>query len=390
MAAAPNAITFDPRFTAPHAWRASLGAMQRFGAFSLTVDASYARGMNQYGFRDLNLVGLPSFSLADEGNRPVYVPADSIVPSTGAVSLTASRAHPEFGRVLLVRSDLESRTRQLSVALNGGTPGGATIRLSYTLTRSRDQSSFACCAAAQGFAAPTAAADPNVAEWATSDLERRHTLLATLNYPVSDGLDFGVIGRLVSGAPFTPLVGSDVNGDGARNDRAFVFDPATAGDSGVAAGMRALLAAAPSGVRRCLSVQLGRVAARNSCTSAWQPSLDLQINWHPAWFGADHPLTVSILTVNLLGGLDEWWHGAAHRLGWGYAPAPDPVLLYVRGFDPTTRRFIYAVNGRFGSLESAGGGVIVPFQIALQGRLTLGPGALGQRPRKPSGQTPDD
>ena len=373
-AARPDVTTFDPRFTAPHAWRASLGMMRRLGAFSLTVDASYARGKSQYGFRDLNLVGAPGFTLPNEADRPVYVPPDSIVPSTGAVSLTASRAHPEFGRVMVIRSDLESDTKQLTVALAGSTKRGATVRVSYTLTRSMDQSSFACCSTAQGFAAPTTAADPNVAEWATSDLERRHAVLTTLNYPVSNALEIGVIGRLLSGVPFTPLVGSDVNGDGARNDRAFLFDPATASDSGAANGMRALLASASSGVRGCLERQLGRVAGRNSCAGPWQPSLDLQINWHPAWFGADRRLTVSLLTVNLLGGLDEWWHGAAHRLGWGYSTTPDPVLLYVRGFDPTTRAFRYTVNGRFGSVASAGGGVIVPFQIALQGRLTLGTG----------------
>jgi len=373
-AARPDVTTFDPRFTAPHTWRASLGMMRRLGDFSLTVDAGYARGKSQYGFRDLNLVGTPGFTLSSEADRPVYVPADSIVPSTGALSLTASRAHPEFGRVMVIRSDLESDTKQLTVALAGSTKRGATVRVSYTLTRSMDQSSFACCSTTQGFAAPTTAADPNVAEWATSDLERRHAVLTTLSYPLSDALEIGMIGRLLSGAPFTPLVGSDVNGDGARNDRAFLFDPATASDSGVANGMRALLASASSGVRGCLERQLGRVAGRNSCAGPWQPSLDLQINWHPAWFGADRRLTVSLLTVNLLGGLDEWWHGAAHRLGWGYATSPDAVLLYVRGFDPATRAFRYTVNGRFGSVASAGGGVIVPFQIALQGRLTLGTG----------------
>src|SRR2546429_2940285 len=338
--------------------------MRRLGDFSLTMDASYARGKSQYGFRDLNLVGAPGFTLSNEADRPVYVPADSIVPSTGAVSLTASRAHPEFGRVMLIRSDLESDTKQLTVTLAGSTKRGATVRLSYTLTRSRDQSSFACCSTSQGFASPTTAGDPNVREWATSDLERRHVVLATVNYPVSDALEIGMIGRLVSGAPFTPMVGSDVNGDGARNDRAFLFDPATASDTAVADGMRALLTTAPAGVRRCLERQLGGVAGRNSCTGPWQPALDLQINWYPAWFGTDRRLTVSLLTVNLLGGLDEWWHGAAHRLGWGYATTPDPVLLYVRGFDPATPGFSDAVNGRPGPPPRDGRGTTARSQTA--------------------------
>src|SRR2546427_12663788 len=87
--------------------------------------------------------------------------------------------------------------------------------------------------------------DPNAREWATSALERRHSLLATVTYPVSGALEVTALGRLTSGVPFTPLVGSDINGDGARNDRAFVFDPGTACGSSVATGMRALLAPAP-------------------------------------------------------------------------------------------------------------------------------------------------
>src|SRR3989449_7888766 len=57
--------------------------------------------------------------------------------------------------------------------------------------------------------------------------------------------------------PYTTLFRS-------RNDRAFVFDPATAPDSGLVNGMRALLAGAPAAVRGCLDSQLGRIAARNS------------------------------------------------------------------------------------------------------------------------------
>src|SRR5439155_1347516 len=67
--------------------------------------------------------------------------------------------------------------------------------------------------------------------------------------------------------------------------------------------------------------------------------------------------------------------------GWGFAAAPDPVLLYVRGFDPAAARFRYAVNGRFGASSAGNGGVTVPFQIGLQARLTLGPDRLRDRLR---------
>src|SRR5206468_1265470 len=172
----------------------------------VSLDASYARGLSQYGFRDANLVATPRFTLPDEGARPVYVPVDSIVPATGALGVTASRVHPEFGEVLVIGSDLQSDTRQVT-------------------------------------------------------------------------LELGAVGRLTSGAPFTPVVGSDINGDGARNDRAFIFVPATAPDTAVGIAMRTLIADAPGAVRRCLISQLARVPARNSCTGPWQPSFDLQLSW---------------------------------------------------------------------------------------------------------------
>ena len=275
--------------------------------------------------------------------------------------------------MLAVRSDLQSDTKQLTLSFAGTGAHGTVVRLSYTLTWSRDQSSFACCVPSQGFAAPTTRYDPNTLEWGTSDLERRHALLGTVAYPLSSALEIGVIARLLSGIPFTPSVDADINGDGTRNDRAFIFDPRTTTDTAVARGMAALLAGAPSGVRACLERQLGRIAGRNSCTGPWQPSLDLQLNWRPQWFGSERRLTLSILTVNLLGGIDAWVHGAGQLQGWGYAGAPDPVLQYVQAFDRAALRYRYGVNGRFGAAATTGRGVVVPFQIALQGRLTIGP-----------------
>src|SRR5207249_2019327 len=140
-----------------------------------------------------------------EGARPVYVPADSIVATTGALTSLDSRVHPQFGQVIAIRSDLQSDTRQLTVGLSRLPPRGAALQVSYTFTRARDQSSFSCCAASQGFAAPTTAGDPNEREWATSALERRHSLLAIVSFPVNAALGVSALGRLTSGAPFTPL-----------------------------------------------------------------------------------------------------------------------------------------------------------------------------------------
>jgi hypothetical protein len=221
----PNVALFAPGFTAPRAWRASLGLQKNLTQIlRLAVDGGYTRGVSQYGFRDLNLVTTPSFTLPDEGDRPVYVPASAIDPATGAVPFTASRVDPAFGQVIEVGSDLASESEQLTVSLAGVTRHGAIVQLSYTLGYSDDQSS-ASRFGVQGFSSATTGGDPNVREWAASDFDRRHSFLGVLTYPFGADIELTGIGRLTSGTPFTPMVGSDVNGDGARNDRAFVFDP---------------------------------------------------------------------------------------------------------------------------------------------------------------------
>lgn len=366
---ARSVVLLADGFEAPRAWRGSLGVERRLTQlFRLTVEGSFSRGIRQAGFRDLNLDATPRFTLADEGGRPVYVAEAAIAPASGAASFAASRVDPAFGNVYEAASTLESRALQLTVGVGGILGRGIVLNGSYTWQRVRDE--------ATGARGGTTAGDPNAAEWARSELERRHSFLATITYPLSTTVELTSIGRLTSGAPFTPTVGGDVNGDGARNDRAFIFDPLDPGD--VAEGMARLLASAPGAVRGCLRAQVGRVAGRNSCTGPWQASLDFQLNWRPTLFGLNRRLTVSVMTVNFLRGLDELLHGAARAKGWGLMTRPDPTLLYVTGFDTAGHRFRYEVNERFGATAGSANAFRPPFQIGIQMRYTIGPDRMRQ------------
>jgi hypothetical protein len=343
--------------------------------------------VNQYGFRDLNLDATPRFALAAEGGRPVFANPTAIVPATGAVSIVSSRVAPQYGEVIAVGSDLASDSRQLTVAANGITRAGAIFNISYTLARAKDQSSAGGGSATGGFASATTAGDPNVREWAPSNFDRRHSFVGTVTYPFNEGLELTAIGRLSSGAPFTPMVASDINADGARNDRAFIFDPAATADTSVANAMRRLFDNSASRVADCLQLQAGAVAGRNSCYGPWQPSLDFQVNYRPRVLGLDRRLMISATTVNFLGGIDQLFNGQKNLKGWGSFRTGDPTLLYVRGFDPSAERYLYQVNERFGAQRSGQGSVVLPFQIGFQARYTLGPdrtrdlvrGALAQR-----------
>lgn len=375
----PNVTTFDDDFVAPRSWRASLGVQRRFfQRLNVTFDVSYALGTALYGVRDLNFDANPQFTLADEDNRPVFVRPIFIVPASGIVNNLASRADIDYGSVFAVGSNLGSDTRQASLGVNGFLRNGMLLSASYTYARSRDQSSFSCCNAQQAFSSPTTAGNPNETPWGTSDLERRHVIVTTLTMPLHPSLEFTMIGRATSGQPYTPRVANDINGDGARNDRAFIFDPATTADPALAAAMQNLLDGATPGVRDCLSAQLGQLAARNSCFAPWFPSLDLRINYRPDRLGLKRNLMISLQLVNPLAGLDRIVNGNEEE-GWGQPRRIDPNLLYVTSFDPVQQRFVYTLNERFGDATgslSGGRGVgqqLNPFQVALQFRYTVGP-----------------
>lgn len=372
---AATVTAFNDQFTSPRAWRASLGVQKRVNLVTLGAEVSRAVGQSQFGVRDLNL-GDARFHTGVDG-RPVYVPATVIDATTGAVPLFASRKYADYGNVLVFDSELESRSTQVTLSANGMTKKGGFFNFSYTWNRATDQSSFGGGGAQRGFSGQTTAGDPNLREWSTSDFERRHSLLLTFTYPLTRSVELTTISRLTSGAPYTPMVGEDVNGDGARNDRAFIFG-AGAADTAVANGMTRLLASTSGGARNCLVAQTGRIADRNSCRGPWQPSLDFQVNIRPTAFGLNRKLTFSLVTSNFLVGLDQLLHGQAGAHGWGQAIRPDGTLLVVRGFDPQTQSFRYTVNERFGANAASTLAIRQPFQLGLQARYTLGPDLLTQ------------
>ena len=339
---APNVTLFSPSFREPRALR---GAADWSGPvldnrFVLGVQAILSNGLDQASGLDLNLRRSPEFSLPGEGNRPVFADASAIVPSTGAIAAGAGRVSPDFSRVWMQESDLAIHSRELKVDLK---PITANLRfkwdLTYTFLGVREQY--------RGFS--STAGDPFAVTWGTQPQTPRHTIdLRWTDLPIFNVVYLTTVIHAMSGQLFTPLVASDVNGDGMINDRAYVFDPAKSADS-LASAMRTLLATGAPAARACLSKQLGQLASRASCQAPWTVANAVQLKFNPAKVGLPKRATIALTVANPLGIVDLALHGAAGTHGWGQQIPPDDNLLYVRGYDPATRAFKYDVNQRFGS-----------------------------------------
>jgi hypothetical protein len=239
-----------------------------------------------------------------------------------------------------IRSDLQSRSAQLGLTL-APIPHGPTRFSwsgSYTYTNIREQVS--------GFS--STAASPLDAFWAGS-AQGPHQFTYNLRYNLLDAVAITWNGQFRSGSAFTPIIAGDVNGDGYSNDRAFVYSPNATTDTALASGMRQLLANTSAGTRACLEKQLGQIASRNSCRGPWSSNASLSLSLDRAKFRMPQRANVSFSLNNPMGAADLAVNGSGHLKGWGQSVSPDPSLLYVRGFDPTTKHYIYEVNQRFGA-----------------------------------------
>jgi hypothetical protein len=361
--AAPSVQLFDRNYTAPRSWRANLSYASSYKLLTYSIEGIYSLNLDQPGRTNLNFSDVPRFSLSDE-KRPVFVGIGSIVPSSGTVSPVQARVSPLFGQVIDNVSALRSQSRQATISLSPVLDKISNwyFSLNYTIADTRARQS--------GFDVSTFAS-PGMQEWARGDLDVRHQLLLQGGYKYKR-VAVTFFGRLQSGLPFTPMIGSDVNGDGLANDRAFIFNPATMADASLAAATRTLLATSSPSVRDCLTRQMGAAAGRNSCEGPWTTSLNGRLS-----YGAVMPVTrkygtISLSLSNPLGGLDQLLHGTDHLRGWGTQAYPNPILYTPRGFDDTNMRFNYQINPRFGDTRPTNTLLRVPLRVTLDVSLEVG------------------
>ena len=365
--ATPNVSLFSKDYVAPRSLRSNLqwSGPVLGNLFATTIDATYSLNMNQSGFVDLNFNPTERFALANEGGRPVYVQPTSIVPGTGTIASRDARVSSLFSRVTELRSDLRSESRQISLSLS---PAQFSTRLtwsaSYVYSNVREKF--------RGFGSTVG--NPLDLEWGRASFDSRHQIVYSIGYNFWDAVRVSWFGQFRSGQPFTPTISGDVNGDGYSNDRAFIFDPSlSSGDGAVAAGMQQLLTSGSDAARKCLASQLGQLAQRNSCQGPWTSNASLSISFNPAKIRMPQRASIQFQLSNPLAAADMLLHRDNDLRGWGQYAIPDPALLYVRGFDPSTNRYRYEVNQRFGATNPQFSAFRAPVTLTAMVRFDVGP-----------------
>jgi hypothetical protein len=342
---APNVTLFDSRFKQPRSLR---GAADWSGPvldnrFVLGVQGVISSGLDQLGPVDMNAARAVQFSLSDEGERPIFASASAIVPGSGSIAVGAGRVSSDFQRVMVQRSDLGVRSNQFSVNLKPVT-ASAKLKWDFTYTWLDVREQY--------FGFSSTAGDPFARSWGDQQQTPRHSFsLKWRDFPVHDVVYITAVAQVSSGQKFTPMVATDINGDGDANDRAFIRDPSTTADPTLASSMRSLLEHGSAAARDCLARQLNQLASRGSCQAPWIIGNGLQFKFNPQKIGLPKRATVSLQIINPLGVADLALHGSNNEQGWGQRIPPDQNLLFVRAFDPITHQFKYDVNQRFGSTK---------------------------------------
>ncbi|MGI4819676.1 MAG: carboxypeptidase regulatory-like domain-containing protein [Janthinobacterium lividum] len=309
----------------------------------LSAYLSLAR--NNYMYTDANMVDQPYFRLANEDNRGVYVPANTISTTNGAADWTLGRKTNNVGRVLALNS--EGRVNQYAFVFDGTYRyfGDGEVSFSYTYNSTRDNTSY------NGNVANTATLglpvrdDPrDLSRLSASDNQFRTKVVVYGTLPTFYGISVGLRYSGIGGTPYSLLVAGNVNGDFvASNDLAYIFDPKDPNaPEAMRNGIQAILdnPNASSSLKDYVRRSIGKVAERNGGVNDFYGQFDIRIAKRFRTFGKSQYLELSGDLFNAANFFSRN-NGQVNTLG-------NQNIYSIASFNPTSNTYNYTVNPNTG------------------------------------------
>ncbi len=314
-------------------------------------------GRNNYMYVDRNMADEPYFRLAAEGNRGVYVPAESINPSNGAADWSEGRKTGRVGRVLELIS--EGKVNQFAFVVDGTWRyfRDGEVAFSYTWNDTRDNTSYNGNVANSATLSKMVADDPrDMSRMTYSDRQFRHKVVFYGTAPTFWGVSVGLRFSGLGGTRYSLAVNGNVNGDFvASNDLAYIYDPNDAATPAyIREGIQSILnnPDAEKSLKKYIRKSFGKVAERNGGVNGFYGTFDLRVaKKFKIYKKQNIELSVDIFNVANL--LSKNW-GSGHNLG-------KQNIYTIKSFDAGQKQYVYNVNANTG-VSSLNGN---PYQVQI-------------------------
>lgn len=355
----------DPNIKMPHIYKANLSYNKLVTSkFRIGINMMYSHTTNNYTYIDKNMVDQPFFTLANEGGRGVFVPANTI-SSKGITNSVLGRKSQKVGRVLEF-TDL-GKLNQAAIVFDASFNyyKDGYINASYTWNDTKDNTSYNGNVANTSTFRPVKSDPRDFSQMVYSDNQFRTKFVIYGALPSFKG--FVLSGKFsgIGGTRYSLVVNSDINGDflggtgSTNNDLAFVFDPNDAKtDPAMAKAMATVLANPDNLAADYIKKSIGKIADRNGGINQFYGTIDLRLA-KSIRITKTKALALSADVFNFSNLLNKNW-GGTYQLG-------NQNLLNVTGFDQTKQQYIYSVNQNVGVATKSG----TPFQVQLGARYTF-------------------
>jgi len=325
--------------------------------FRMSVSGYLSMARNNYTYVDRNMVDEPYFRIAAEDNRGVYVPASTINVSNGNADWTKSRKTDQVGRVLELQST--GKVNQMAFVVDGDYRyfKDGEIAFSYTWNQTKDNTSYNGNVANTATLVQYVKDDPrDLSRMSYSDNQFRHKVVVYGTAPTFWGISAGIRFSGLSGTRYSLNVNGNMNGDFvATNDLAYVYDPnSPSTPQYLKDGINAILnnPNVEQSAKNYIRKSFGKIAERNGGENPFYGVFDIRLaKKFPVY--RKHNVEVSVDLFNVANFLNKSW-GVYHNVA-------TTNLYTIKGFDPATNTYKYAVNTNAGVSPLSGN----PYQVQL-------------------------
>lgn len=308
--------------------------------------ASLAR--NNYMYVDRNMAINPFFTLANEGNRGVFVPA---IGTNGVSDWKNGRLTKSFGRVLELNS--QGKINQFAVVVDGTWQyfKDGEISGSYTWNDTKDNTSFNGNVANSATLSLPVVSDPrDLSNVTYSNLQFRNKVVIYGTLPTFYGVSVGFRYSGISGTRYSLLSGANNNGDFVTtNDLAYIFSRSNPDvPERIRTGLQALLdnPAASQSIKDYILKYEGTFAKRNGGINGFFGQVDLRIS-KKVKIANKQSVEISADLFNFANLINNK-KGVIKTLGtqalYGLGVAATPTTPAISNYNAITRQFNYRLN----------------------------------------------